>query len=416
MTSRERILNAVNHITPDRVPIDFGGTSVTGMHIQVVENLRKHFGLSLQPVKVIEPIQMLGEIDDELKNILGIDTISIPPQKNKFGTNNDEWREFRTLWGQVVLFPASLKTSEDRDGNIYLHPQGDLSTPPSAVMAKKAYFFDALIRQQPIDEAKLNPDDNLEEYGLISDEDLKFWKNTTTELEYSDKAFCVGFGGMALGDIALIPGVGLKQPKGIRDITEWYVSILLRQEYIHAVFEKQTDIALENLKRLYPVVKDRVDVAYICGTDFGTQSSLFCSPETFSDLYLPYYKKINTWIHENTSWKTFKHSCGAVEPLMQYFIEAGFDIINPVQISATGMDSRLLKEKYGDKLTFWGGGVDTQHVLAFGSPTDVKKQVREQCDVLGKNGGFVFNSVHNIQANTPVENVLAMFDAVKEAG
>jgi uroporphyrinogen-III decarboxylase len=122
---------------------------------------------------------------------------------------------------------------------------------------------------------------------------------------------------------------------------------------------------------------------------------------------------VNDWIHQNTNWKTFKHSCGAVEPLMSNFIESGFDIINPVQINASGMDPRKLKEKYGDKLVFWGGGVDTQGVFAFGTPDQVKEQVKSQCDILNKNGGFVFNTVHNIQANVPFENVVAMLEALK---
>jgi uroporphyrinogen-III decarboxylase len=129
---------------------------------------------------------------------------------------------------------------------------------------------------------------------------------------------------------------------------------------------------------------------------------------------MPYYKKVNDWIHENTTWKTFKHSCGAVEPLISMFIESGFDILNPVQINASGMDPRMLKYKYGDKIIFWGGGVDTQGVFAFGTPEQVKEQVRRQCDILNKNGGFVFNTIHNIQANVPFQNVVAMLEALKD--
>jgi uroporphyrinogen-III decarboxylase len=129
---------------------------------------------------------------------------------------------------------------------------------------------------------------------------------------------------------------------------------------------------------------------------------------------LPYYRKVNDWIHENTNWKTFKHSCGAVEILLPHFIEAGFDIINPVQINAAGMDTVQLKKKYGDKLVFWGGGVDTQGAFAFGTPSEVKEQVRRQCSILNENGGFVFNTVHNIQANVPFANVVAMLEALRE--
>jgi uroporphyrinogen-III decarboxylase len=222
------------------------------------------------------------------------------------------------------------------------------------------------------------------------------------------------FGGTALGDIALVPGPFLKAPKGIRDVTEWYVSTVLRPDYIHEVFARQIDIALENLPAIHEAVGDAVDVVFTCGTDFGTQTSSFCSAETFQSLYAPYYKKINDWIHANTSWKIFKHSCGAIEPFIPLFIEAGFDIINPVQCSASGMDPANLKKRYGADIVFWGGGVDTQKTLPFGTPDAVREEVLERCEIFSQNGGFVFNSVHNVQAQTPVKNIVAMFDALKE--
>ena len=179
-------------------------------------------------------------------------------------------------------------------------------------------------------------------------------------------------------------------------------------------FERQTEIGVENLAKIFQRVGNKVDVVFICGTDFGTQSSTFCSPNAFCKLYMPYYRRINDWIHANTTWKTFKHSCGAVETFMELFIESGFDIVNPVQCSAKGMDPRVLKEKYGDRLTFWGGGIDTQRALPFGTPGEVKDEVRRQCEIFGEGGGFVFNAVHNIQAGTPVENVVAMVEALHE--
>ena len=157
-----------------------------------------------------------------------------------------------------------------------------------------------------------------------------------------------------------------------------------------------------------------VDVAYICGTDFGTQDSSFCSIDTYEELYAPYYKKINNWIHEHTQWKTFKHSCGAVESFIPHFIDSGFDIINPVQCSAAGMDPKTLKQRYGSSIVFWGGGVDTQKTLPFGTPEQVRQEVLNRCATFAPSGGFVFNSVHNVQANTPLQNIVAMFDALKE--
>jgi uroporphyrinogen-III decarboxylase len=134
----------------------------------------------------------------------------------------------------------------------------------------------------------------------------------------------------------------------------------------------------------------------------------------FRELWFPYYKQVNDWIHRRTNWKTFKHSCGSVERFYESFLECGFDIVNPVQCSAAGMDPGLLKSKYGGRLVFWGGGVDTQATLPFGTPAEVREQVLRRCEVFGRGGGFVFNAVHNVQAGTPVENIVAMVDAVHE--
>ena len=221
-------------------------------------------------------------------------------------------------------------------------------------------------------------------------------------------------GGTALGDIALVPGLNLKHPKGIRDIAEWYMSTVCRTEYVKAIFDRQVEIALENFRRLYEVIGDNIDAVFICGTDFGTQESTFCSPEQFDDLWLPYYRRINDWVHMNTPWKTFKHSCGAVETLMSRFIKSGFDIINPVQFNAKGMSPAQLKKAYGKDIVFWGGGIDTQKTLPYSSPEEVREEVLRLCDIFSKDGGFVFNTVHNVQANVPIENLVAMIDAVKE--
>jgi uroporphyrinogen-III decarboxylase len=271
-----------------------------------------------------------------------------------------------------------------------------------------------VIRQDPIDEVNLNVEDNLEEFDPISDEDLAYWKTSVSKVKDSGKAVIANMGGTAFGDIALVPGLNLKHPKGIRDVAEWYMSVIMRPDYIHGIFEKQSEIALANLKKFYATVGNDIDILFMCGTDFGTQDSQFCGVDTLEEMYIPYYKKLNSWIHENTNWKTFKHSCGAIEPFLNSFIDAGFDIINPVQINAKGMDPQHLKNTYGDRITFWGGGVDTQKVLSFGTPGDVKKQVWQQCEILSKNGGFVFNTVHNTQANVPTENIVAMIDTLRK--
>lgn len=414
MSSKENLLKSLNHEEPERVVVDFGATPVTGIHVLLVEKLRAHFGLESRPIKVTEPYQMLGEVDSELQEAMGVDVLGISPPGDMFGNKLEGWKEYRTSWGQEVLVPGSFTVKIDENGDTVLFPQGDDSVDPSAKMPKAAYFFDAINRQQMIDDSKLNPEDNLEEFSAMSDADVAYWKSATGNLAGSTRGVVANFGGTAIGDIALVPGMNLKAPKGIRDVADWYMSTLMRSDYLHQVFEKQTDIALKNLALAKEATGDTVDVAFICGTDFGTQDSSFCSLETYEELYAPYYKKINNWIHENTSWKTFKHSCGAVEPFMEHFIDSGFDIINPVQVNAAGMDPVLLKEKYGTRLTFWGGGADTQKVLPFGTPEEVKAHVLKECEIFAPGGGFVFNTVHNLQANVPLQNVVAMLEAIRQ--
>jgi len=280
-------------------------------------------------------------------------------------------------------------------------------------MPTSGFFVDTIIRQEPIDEARLDPEDNLEEFTPISQQDLDYFKAQVDQVAGKDYGVVANFGGTAFGDIALVPAPFLKHPRGIRDIAEWYMSTASRQDYIHAVFSRQCEIALENLRQIWDVVGNRIHVVFLCGTDFGTQTSQFCSTDTFASLYAPYYKKINDWIHAHTAWKTFKHSCGAVEPFMQPFIDAGFDVINPVQCSAAGMDPEHLKAAYGNELVFWGGGVDTQKTLSFGTPEEVYDQVRQRIDIFGENGGFVFNTIHNLQAKTPLENIASMVRAIQ---
>lgn len=415
MNSRKQFLKTVNHQQPDRIVLDFGATSVTGIHIQTISKLRRHFGLQRKPIRVIEPFQMLGEVGWELVDSIGIDVIGAWEKNNIFGFHNHApYKEWKTPWRQRVMVPSNFNTTKDENGDLLMYPEGDTSVPPCAKMPKASYFFDTINRQEPIVENELDVKNNLEEFGLISDEDLEHWRIEVDKAYFSDKAVIAAFGGTSLGNIALVPGMNLKTPKGIRDITEWHTSTVMRPNYIKSIYEHQIEIAIENLKRIFAVVGNKVNALFICGTDFGTQNSTFCSPEQFDEMWMPYYKKVNNWIHENTQWKTFKHSGDAGEGFMDNFIRAGFDIINPVQINAPGMDLKKLKQKYGRDLVFWGGGVDTQKILPFGKPEEVREQVLRTCDIFSKDGGFVFNTVHNIQANVPVENIVAMLEAIQE--
>ena len=414
MTSKERIVAALKHQQPDRIPVDFGGTAVTGLHVKIVAGLRDHYGLARQPVKVHEPYQMLGYVEEDLKQVLGIDIEGVSPEETMFGFPNDHWKPWRLNDGLEVLVSEQFMTTKDEKGDTLIYPKGDLSAPASGRMPKGGFFFDSIIRQDPIDEETLNSGDNMEEFSVMNEHTVDYFEREVLAKAETGRAVIGTFGGMAFGDIALVPAPFLKHPKGIRDIEEWYVSTLTRQPYIHEVFEKQCSVAIENLAKIKNRVGDRVDAVFVCGTDFGTQSSTFCSVDTYKSLYQPYYKRINDWIHLNTTWKTFKHSCGSVITLIPSFIDSGFDILNPVQCSAAGMEPEQLKKEFGRDIVFWGGGVDTQKTLMFGSPDEVREEVIRRCDIFGKRGGFVFNAVHNIQGNVPLRNVVAMFEALKE--
>lgn len=411
--SRERVRQALAHQQYDGIPVDFGATAVTGVHCRIVEALRAHYGLAPQPVKIVDTFQMLGEVDAELADCMGADCIGMGGPRDIFDHDTTQLHEQITPWGQRVLVPQALDFNPDAVGDVYVYAGGDKKHSPSAVMPKGCFFINAIERQLPIDEDQLRVEDNLEEYAYLTDADLAYYLAETERVNESGRAIVASFGGTALGDVAFVPGMGLKAPKGIRSVVEWYMSTAIRQDYLHQVFEKEIDIAIANYGKLWHTLGDKVDVVLTCGTDFGSQESQFCSIDTFNELWLPHYRRMNDWIHQHTTWKVFKHSCGAIVPILPGLIEAGFDIINPVQINAKDMDSRCLKEEFGRDLTFWGGGIDTQKILPFGTPNEIRRHVTEQCEVLGQGGGFVFNAVHNIQANVPIENIVAMLDTLK---
>jgi hypothetical protein len=417
MTSRERVLAAINHQEPDRVAVDLGSTAVTGISASALSKLRLALGLD-QPgdrVKVLEPYQMLGEVTDDLRDALGIDTVGLGRRATLFGFENRDWKPWELFDGTPVVVPGAFNTDVNPDGSLYMYPQGDKHAPPSGKMPAGGFYFDSIIRQEPLNERALNPEDNLQEFRPISRRDLVSFEDEAGRLfEQSDRALVANFGGTGFGDIALVPAPWLKHPKGIRDVEEWYISTVARRDYVLKVFEGQCEIALQNLAAIAEVVGNRVAVVMLTGTDFGTQRGPFISPQTYRELYQPFHKALNDWVHGHTAWKTFIHTCGGVEPLIDDFIESGFDIMNPVQCSAEGMDPRRLKHEYGDRITFWGAGVDTQQTLPFGTPEEVRREVLERLEILAPGGGFVFNPIHNVQPRTPVENLLAVFAALRE--
>ena len=417
MNSKERFAATLAHRQPDRVCVDLGATAVSGIAASTLSKLRQAIlGEKDYRVKVTEPFEMLGDVDDTLREALGIDIVGLPGRTNLYGFENADWKPFTLFDGTPVLVPGGFKVKVDTNGDLLLYPAGDTSVPPSGRMPKGGFYFDTIIRQDPIDDAKLDPADNLEEFSLLSDEQVQdFARRGKALAEQTGCGIIISLPGAGIGDIALVPAPFLRRPRGIRDVEEWYVSTVLRRDYVHAIFDKQTEIAVENIKRLGKAVGKLAQAAFVCGTDFGTQRGPFISNQAYRELYSPCYKRLNAAVHKHTPWKTLKHSCGSVAALLPDMIEDGFDILNPVQCSAAGMDPKTLKKEFGGRITFWGGGVDTQKTLPFGTPEEVYREVRERIDIFNDGGGFVFNPIHNIQAGTSVENIQAMFRAIRDS-
>ncbi|MGN1099577.1 MAG: uroporphyrinogen decarboxylase family protein [Christensenellales bacterium] len=414
MNSRERVKLAVNHKTCDRVPRDFGATGQTGIAASVVYKLRKALGLPVKPVEIVEPYQILGKIDDDLMRALGCDVVGIWGRYDLFGNEiTDEKKPFVLPDGT----PCAIHKTFEYDivnGEYFAYPSGNRQAKPSGIMPNGGNFFDGINRSPEYDEDNLTPvEDFRDQYTVMSDEDALYYEKEATRL-YNDTDYAIigNLGGGGLGDAASLPGLSLTDPRGIRRMDDFLMAHILYPDYIKESFDYQTEIMLKNLEIYKQAVGDKILIVWISGTDFGTQNCEFISRDLFRELYKPFYKKINDWVHKNTNWKTFYHTCGSIYNILPDIVEMGVDIVNPVQISAAGMDARRLKEKFGKDLVFWGGGVDTQKTLPFGDPEQVKEQVKERIDILSKDGGYVFASIHNVVANTPIENLLALLEAI----
>ena len=311
---RKRVLDAIHHRAIDGVPIDFGGSATTGMHVSCVAKLRDHYGLEKRLVKVCEPFQMLGLIEDDLKDAIGADVAPLMGRGTFFGFDSCDWKPW-TFNGLEVLVPEGFRTTvEPAKGGTLIYPKGELSARPSGHMPKDGFFFDAIIRQKPIDLDRLDPADNAEQYQPLTDAQLCEIEADALALAGSDHAVFASLVNSNLGDIAWVPGPDLIDPKGVRDVAEWYMLTASHPEIVHKIFERQVEVAVGNLAQIHDRLgDDAIDVIFLCGTDFGTQTSAFCSVRTFDALWKPHYADLCAWIHQHTSWKTFKHSCGSSE-------------------------------------------------------------------------------------------------------
>jgi hypothetical protein len=395
--------------------VDLGSTLVTGIQASIYARLKQVLGIRSGDIRVYDPYQMLAEVEEDVKKALGVDTAGVQLPVTIFGYRNENWKRFTMPDGTEVLISGNFEYDVLQNGDIVQYPKGDRSAPPSGKMPKGGYYFDAIVRQEPVDETRLDPKQWVRQtYSLYTEEDLRELEESSRwSYENTEYALVGNFWGAGFGDIAVVPGPHILHPKGIRDPEEWYVSSVTRKQYIKDIFGYQFELQMKNLKMYREAVGDRIELITMSGTDFGSQNGPFISPQAYQEMFKPLHKAMNDWVHENTPWKTFFHTCGSIWAFLDDFAQAGVDILNPVQISASGMDPERLKQKYGDVFVFWGGGVNPQGVLSFGTPDEVRAQTRRNVEILGRDGGYVFNNVHNIQATVPIENLRAFFDVVR---
>jgi hypothetical protein len=407
MTSRERVLKALNHEEPDRVPLDLGGSFVTSIAATSLHHLRRHLGLEDRPVKVYDAYQMLGEVEMDLVERLQLDCLPVNPPSLTMGLRCADYKPWRLMDGIEVLMPGGFDVDVSPEGD-WLFPAARLDRGPHTYrMPKDGFYFDAIgYADFHLDWEPPGLDDirAASASWRLTDEHLEFLQSHARPLRKStDKALVLG----------AWPYLGLHY---VGSLTDFWCLLGRDPGYVREVFAMSTEAAIHNLQRLWEALGDTVDAIAITGLDFGTQRAGWFSRETFQEVYLPGLREQLQWVRNNTTWKSFEHSCGSLAHIVEDLADAGLDALNPVQTSAAGMDPRWLKETFGDRLTFWGGGVETQSTLPFGTPEDVRAEVAERIRIFAPGGGFVFNPIHNIQPNTPPENIAAAYEAALELG
>lgn len=417
-TSRERFQMTLEHQDPGQAVLDLGSTPITGINANALARLRAALGLEERKVKIEDPLQLLGQVEEDVRQALHLDIVGITNNMTLYGFPNTGWKPWTMQTGLEVLVPEKFNTTVDAEGRTYLYPQGDMSVPPAAMMPKDGHFFDNLIRghiDYDDDDEPSGRADYFDDFGVYTDEQLRRIEDNCNYYYNNTEYGLIGGGALAgLGDFAMIPGPSVKHPKGIRGIAEFMVAHYAFPDYIHEIFEMQLETALKNAELFYQAAGDKIQAMQISGTDFGMQTGPYMTPDSYREFYKPYHKRINDWVHTHTRWKTFYHSCGSIAAFLQDFHEAGIDILNPVQCSAAGMDPKMLNEQWGGKFVFWGGGVDTQKTLPFGTPEEVYREATERLEIFARGGGYVYNPVHNIQSQTSAENMLAYFRAVQD--
>ncbi len=398
MNSRERVLAAVEHRIPDRLPIDFGATRQSGIMASAYHALKRHLGIGGGRTYVFDLYQMLAEIEQPVRERMHSDVVALRMHAVAFGLNVEGERDWVLCDGTPVKAPSTFQPEVDADGDYLIRsPEGE----PLARMPRDGYYFDSLVKGPGA--AHADPDrwsiPELPEHEL-------------RHLE-AQAALWRGSGYAVIGEL---PQVELFFGFGGGGFDDWMVTLMTEPEYVRQLNEKAVEGMCRNFDLYWQATGGAFDIAKF-NDDFGMQSGEMASPELMRELVLPYYARYIAHIKRTAPrLKIMQHCCGSIFKLLGDMIDAGVEIINPVQTSAAGMDPQRLKDTFGSRVCFWGGGVENQGVLRWGTAAECAAQAAERVKILGAGGGFVFNTIHNIQAGTPPENVVAAFDTAWDKG
>ncbi|HID87918.1 MAG TPA: methyltransferase [Anaerolineae bacterium] len=402
MNSRQRVLTALAHREPDRVPVDLGATRVTGITAVAYNRLKAHLGLAEGSTKVFDISQQLAEVEEEILERFGVDVIPLNRVQTGFEIMNWAWKEWRLPDGSPCLVSTEFDPvrEEERDRSSWALVRDGVVV---ARMPARSFYFTRV--HHPLAGAITKEDIDAYPWPTISDEELAHLRRRARHLyENTDYAIVGEFGGNIL-----------EWGQDLRGWDVFLMDLVIHKDLAHHLMDRMVECWLRNLERYLEAVGDYIQIIQM-GDDLGTQHGPQISPQLYREMIKPRHQRVYGTVKEQSDIYVFLHSCGDIFDFIPDLIEAGVDILNPVQTSARGMDPVALKREFGHRITFWGGGCDTQRVLPRGTPEEVREDVRERLRVFAPGGGYVFAAVHNIQPDVPPENLVAMFQAVREFG
>ncbi|NLA92892.1 MAG: methyltransferase [Spirochaetales bacterium] len=407
MKRRERILAAINHKEADKIPVDCGSMRSTGIMGLAYNELKRYLGVDESTTKIYDMVQQLALVEEWYLDRFQIDSVDLA---RTFANDSKDWIEWNLPDGSPALRPAWVDIR--REGEDWVCYNGD-NLEVGRMTPNLVYFTQTNYPLMGIENAEVS---DLRRYmgetiwGHVAD---PAWRHGAEEnFPQLLRDNLLKF--QAENDYATMFAIGgnfFEYGQYLYRTDEFLINMLIEQDNVEKLLDKLLEIHLETLDRVLSGIGDSVDILMF-GDDLGTQNTTMISRDLYKQLIYPRQKKLFQYVHDNSNAKVFLHSCGAIYDIIGDLIDAGVDILNPVQIGASGMEPKRLKEEYGKDVVFWGGGIDTQHILASGTPAEVKESVKRNCDIFMKDGGFVFNQVHNIVDGVPPENIVAMYEAV----